>query len=975
MFTQYDAEIEGIFYNFSGDEATVTYKDYFDSEDYGPYYYGGYSGVIKIPRSVNYKGKKYKVTSIGEHAFEGCNDLISVIIPDSIISILSSYSNLASIKVEKTNANYDSRGDCNAIIETKNNTLIFGCKNTIIPNSVTSIGVGAFCNCSSLTSIVIPNSVVSIGRGAFAHCEGLKSVTIPDNVTHIEDYAFDFCSDLRSVTIGNGVNSIGVCAFRYCNNLNSVIIGSGVSCIDKSAFVKCSGITSIKVLKENPHYDSRDNCNAIIESRTNTLLLGCKKTIIPNSVISIGTRAFDQCNGLITMLIPNSVISIGDEAFADCYGLISVTVGDNVTDIGKDAFRDCRRLISIRFPENLTSIGSCAFSGCQELASIVIPNGVTSIDYGTFSGCVKLTNVTIGDSIKSIKYGAFNDCSSIQYNEYDNAYYLGNKQNPYLVLISAKNKEIVSCVINSQCRVIYGGFSGCQSLISVTIPSMVTYISDYAFGGCNSLVSVVMPEGVTHIGNYAFCGCRSLTSMIIPKSVTAIGDNAFQFCRSLTSLIIGSGVTIVGNNAFEYCEHLTSMSIPDSVVYVGDWAFSECDSLASVTISNNLASIGVRMFSGCDKLTNITIPDSITKIGSYAFSGCKCLNSITIPANVSSIGYAAFAGCSALDSIFVDKDNKYFDSRDACNAIIESSSNTLIAGCKNTIIPYGVNKIADYSFYECYALTSVSIPESVNHIGEAAFSRCIRLKSLLIPIGVTCIGNYAFGLCDNLKDVYCYAKKVPTVFASEDYVDENWDVDEPLEGSLIHEKNMRSITLHVPLVSMDKYKSTAPWKKFGKIVALPFEEKVNTLWYQLDPTEKVAKVIHYKDTAYSGNIVIPTTIDYKGFTYDVTSIDEHAFSECGGLTSVTIPNSVTSIGNNAFYNCYRLSSIYSLNPTPPDCAGNTFICSAPYVRDAYDIYNYATLHIPLGSEDAYSSSYEWRYFNKIRKEKVDDDND
>jgi hypothetical protein len=975
MNTQYDAEIEGIYYNFSGDEAIVTYKDYFDSEDYGPYYCGGYSGVIKIPRSVNYKGKKYKVTSIGEHAFEGCDDLISVIIPDSIVSILSSYSNLASIKVEKRNANYDSRGDCNAIIETKSNTLIFGCKNTKIPNSVTSIGAGAFCNCSSLTSIVIPNSVVSIGRGAFAHCEGLKSVTIPDNVTHIEDYAFDFCSDLRSVTIGNGVISVGACAFRDCYNLNSIIIGTGVSYIERSAFYMCTGINSIKVEKGNLSYDSRDNCNAIIETRTNTLILGCKKSIIPNSVVSIGTDAFYECNGMVTMMIPNSVISIGDRAFQGCRTLISVTVGDNVTDIGKDAFRDCRRLISIRLPENLTSIGSCAFSGCKELASIVIPNGVTFINYGAFRGCVKLTNVTIGDSITSIKYGAFNDCSSIQYNEYDNAYYLGNKQNPYLVLISAKNNEIVSCDINSQCRVIYGGFSGCRRLVSVTIPSMVIYINDYAFANCNNLVSVVIPEGVTHIANYAFCDCRSLTSMIIPKSVTAIGNKAFRGCSKLISVTIPNGVKVIGDEAFYNCSCLTSITIPNSVTSIGEKTFSKCESLGSMTISNKLISIGVR-----------------------AFSGCKCLKDITIPANVSSIGYAAFAGCSALDSIFVDRDNKYFDSRDACNAIIESSSNTLIAGCKNTIIPnsvttigenafagcksltaisipYGVNKIADYSFYECYALTSVSIPESVNHIGEAAFSHCIRLKSLLIPIGVTSIGNHAFWLCDNLKDVYCYAKKVPTVFASEDYVDENWDVDEPLEGSLIHEKNMRSITLHVPLVSMDKYKSTAPWKKFGKIVALPFEGKVNILWYQLDPTEKVAKVIHYKDTAYSGNIVIPTTIDYKGFTYDVTSIDEHAFSECVGLTSVTIPNSMTSIGNNAFYNCYRLSSIYSLNPTPPDCAGNTFICDAPHVRDAYDIYNYATLHIPLGSEGAYSSAYEWRYFNKIRKEKVDDDND
>ena len=447
----------------------------------------------------------------------------------------------------------------------------------------------------------------------------------------------------------------------------------------------------------------------------------------------------------------------------------------SVTAIGEGAFQDCTELTSVSIPSSVKTICDDAFRGCVSLPSIDIPNSVTKIWYRVFRDCTGLTSIHIPQSVTEIGNGAFEGCT-----------------------------QLTSINIPSSVKTIrLATFLNCMSLSSITIPSGVTKIESQCFGGCKSLTSVSIPSSVTSIGELVFSDCTGLTSVTIPSSVTSISYGAFYGCTGLTSVSIPSSVTTIGESAFNGCESLTSITIPSSVTYIRDRAFNDCKSLSS-----------------------ITIPSSVTKIGGDAFLGCRSLSSITIPSSVTYIGDRAFGLCN-LASIEVDPNNKVYDSRSNCNAIIETASNTLICGCANTNILTSVTSIDSWAFFGRTDLTSVDIPWSVEFIGYFAFAET-GLTSVTIPLNVTYICNWAFydcpdlsfvilnsgkrtigvkvfDRCPNLTKVYCYATTVPSIHDNAFF--ENME-------------DYEQVSLYVQSGYADAYRSKTPWKWFKNIFVL-----------------------------------------------------------------------------------------------------------------------------------------------------------
>ena len=440
----------------------------------------------------------------------------------------------------------------------------------------------------------------------------------------------------------------------------------------------------------------------------------------------------------------------------------------------------------------------------KDITTATIPDGVTKIGENAFKDCTALTNITIPNSVTEIGFFTFSGCENLEYNEYSNALYIGNADNPYLILVKAKDTSITSCEINNDTKIIlYAAFDGCKNvetlaigdgitsfdnlpitpaLKEVTIGKGITSICDYAFFNCKNLENITIPDNVTSIGEYAFYRCDNMANITIPDNVTEIGESAFYGCGNLENIAIPNNVTKINDYTFYGCDNLESITIPDNVTEIGDYAFYGCTSLADITIPDNVTEIGSHAFYGCGNLENIAIPNNVTKINDYTFYGCDNLANVTIPDSVTEIRSFAFSNCASLASITIGNGLRdvFSDAFSDCENLKsvyvsdiaawcqvnfwEANANPLsygvtlyINGISSTtitqlVIPDGVTRIGMWTFYEWENLTNVVIPDSVTYIESYAFYECTGLTTVKIGNGVTSIFSSFYG-CTSLTDI------------------------------------------------------------------------------------------------------------------------------------------------------------------------------------------------------------------------------
>ena len=524
-------------------------------------------------------------------------------------------------------------------------------------------------------------------------------------------------------------------------------------------------------------------------------ILNIPSQIDGNVITSIGYSAFSGCTGLTSVTIDSNVTIIGVYAFRGCTGLISVAIGDSVTSIGDSAFYDCSGLTNITIPNSIKSIGDEAFRSCTGLTSVTIPNSVTSIGYSTFMSCSKLTNITVPNSIKRIGDYAFSGCTGLTSVTIPNsvtsmgdmAFYGCSLTSIYYAGDIASWCRISGLdEIMSSSRTLYIGGKKVEG--ELIIPDDVTSIGDSAFYGCTGLTSVTIDSNVTSIGGWAFYGCTGLTSVTIPDSVTSIGDSAFYGCKKLVEVIDNSSLNITKgstNNGYVGCYALNiKQGRATDIVKKDDYLFYTYDG-----VNYLLSYVG--------KDTVLALPNNYNgenyRVYEYAFSNCDGLTTVTIGSGVVGIGDNAFSNCNVIESIFVDVNNTVYHSSNNC--VIKTQSETLVLGCKNSIIPndgsvtsigwyafkgcarlMGVTipdcviSIGRYTFEDCVGLASVIIGNSVTTIGYSAFHGCTGLTSVIIPNSVKNIGGYAFRNCTSLKTIYYKGTK------------EEWDAIEKVSG-------------------------------------------------------------------------------------------------------------------------------------------------------------------------------------------------
>lgn len=565
---------------------------------------GSTMSTIVIPSSVENEGITYTVTTIAERGFNNVN-IHSLTIPPTITLIKSTAfkwcNNLKTINISDLSSwcriNFYDDGS-NPVIKAR-------C---------------LYINGNELTKLVIPEDITRINAGTFYGCNSLRSVVVPDHVTYIGIRAFDACTNLESIQIGNNVETIEHRAFADCRSLQELRIPKSVSLIGTELLWQTS-LSSIIVDSENPYYDSREDCNAIIYTPTDILISGCKNTVIPDGVKRIEDKAFFGNPDLTSIVVPSSVESIGMMAFDGCRNLRSVTL-PNLKSIGffgslssiqdvnmmfKDnedflnyitredlhfvfyqqsldrqphrLFINGELLTEVNLPSSVTKIPSDAFRLCTDIKSATFSESITEIGTMAFDGCTGLETISIPPSLSQVRYNAFNGCTglkavnisnlkawcNISFDSGDSAYESSANPLYHAHSLYLNGEKVDNLVIPEDVEAISNSSFIGADITSLTINNTVSSVGHGAFKSCGNLKQINFGHSLKTIGKYSFDNCPSLTSVIIPESVTTIKEDAFGYCKNLNYLDIGDGVETIGSSAFYLCSNLKNIKLGRSL--------------------------------------------------------------------------------------------------------------------------------------------------------------------------------------------------------------------------------------------------------------------------------------------------------------------------------------------------------------------------------------------------------------------------
>lgn len=899
-----------------------------------------YEGDLVLPETVTYKEVTYTLTTICSGAFNQCYDLKSVSIPVTVTAIEEeafyscsprieckamtpptctrySFSNVSS-KVyipEGTLELYqDATGwkDFSYLIDVAYvpDFTVDGVRYTQVSKG--KVGVDALVLWETDIDILLPETVEH--EGVVYHlteiCEGafsdrhLSSIAIPEGLTAIRDYAFYNCYQLKSIKLPDSLTTLGASAFAGCSQLRKVTIPEGVTSIEYSTFEWCPIDTMIVKSMTPPNVKSSNALGGAYQS------VGV--LVVPTGALQayMTARSWREFYKIEEESGYSNVFDV-DGVFYKMASLedsVVTVVGASASEIiiPDSVVYDKKYAVKV--------IGNGAFSGNTELESVVISEGVTTLGSSAFADCSNLRSISIPSTLVNGNF-SYNIRG---YSTYSPAFY---------GCTGLENITVAEGHPNLDSR------NDCNALIWTNEGQDEVHL----MMGCKT---TVIPDGVTVIGEYAFHS-TDIEKVIIPNSVTRLGYGAFFQCSNLTTLQIGSGLTEFSyagdvSEPFISCYNLRTIVIDETNPLVD--SRNNCNAIIETATNTILL--------GCN---GTTIPEGVTAVNPDAFSKCHYLESLYVPASLTSIPLGSFNGCRSLKSIVVDEANTMYDSRNNCNAIIETATDTLIRGCMNTIVPEDVVCIGHCAFAECLGLEGIVIPDAVHTIGNYALA-AIHLRTITLGSGLKSMGSFPFGdmrwsiqPAKPLNSIV-FKGSVPPVFE-----------DQSGFSSLMHSY----VQLVVPEGSLAAYQSTDVWKDFAHITegegAVEFE--YDGICYRIVIGNDSAMVRPRLDkesatmaSAYPDSIVIPETVWYENKEYVVNAIGEYAFYGCE-LRYLSIPATVKEIGYDglaAFFN----GTVVCYATIPPQCFNHT----------SFGVSYDAVLRVPKASMELYEQAEWWKYF-------------